>query len=75
MGAPDGSTCITREERVVNSLVGLGLLGGSDGEGVDNLRLNGLHRLLGGTSILLLFPDFSSVKEKFFNFYFANTAV
>ena len=46
MGAPDDSARVAREERVVDSLVGLGLLRCRNGEGVDGLvDLDGLHGL------------------------------
>ena len=62
MGAPDGSTRVACEERVVDSLVGLGLLCRRNGEGVNGLH-GLLDGLLDGTSILLLFPTFLLTKN------------
>ena len=53
MGAPDGAAA-TGDERVVNSLVDLGLLRGRNGKGVN---LGGLH----ATTFLLRFADFSFI--------------
>ncbi len=114
-GAPDGGALAAGEERVVDSLVGLGLRGGLDRtslqlsqgdgdafDGHEGLRIDGLGDCLvgleglkgldelgggssldglhggrgelGGTSILLLFPNSSSSNAKIFNFYFENIA-
>ena len=51
VGAPDGAAA-AGDERVIDSLVGLGLFRGRNGEGVD---LSGLH----ATTFLLRFADFS----------------
>jgi len=49
VGAPDSAALAAAEERVVDSLVGLGLLCGLDGDDVDGLGglddLDGLHGL------------------------------
>lgn len=60
MGAPDGAAA-TGDERVVNSLVDLGLLRGRNGKGVN---LGGLH----ATTFLLRFAD-SSFSHFSFNFF------
>ena len=68
MGAPDGAALAAADERVVDSLVGLGLLGGLNGEGVDDL--DGLHGF--ACVVVLRFYFFSlpiSVAVFSFNFF------
>jgi hypothetical protein len=64
VGSPDGAALTAGNERVIDSLVGLGLLCRCNGEGMD---LGGLH---GGTSFLLTFPYQLFWPKLFSIFYF-----
>jgi len=74
VGAPDGVALAAGDERVVDSLVGLGLLRGRDGNGVDNGGggldgLDGLHCLRVACGSWGLGNGFS-LRGPSFQFYF-----